>query len=271
MVNIKEYDVEVDFRHHLDEFTRCYEIIERNFQLKDSFVLDLCAGTGMHTGFLVGKGCRFTIGVDLLDYETLWGGKFKQNLLDLYARFNYPFDGAKCQFIKMNAESLLFKDQLFDSVFCLNAFEHVSDPEAVLKEIWHVLKPNGFAYIQFDPLYYCDTGSHMFDFIALPWEHLLRSQEQYESMLQEADCPPAVLSDFKYGLNRRNKEYFFTLFDKYTDPNHGLFEKIVSYTWSGVVNKSHLEHPNYLRAQKYYPKEDLLFRGMNILLKKCRN
>ncbi len=88
MVNLKNYLIEDDFKQHEFEFERTYEIISRHTSLDGKMVLDLCSGTGMHTGFLLQRNPAYLIGVDLLDYETLWGGNFKQKLSEIYARFN---------------------------------------------------------------------------------------------------------------------------------------------------------------------------------------
>lgn len=270
MVNIKYYDKSEDFSFHKDEFKRCLQIINNYLELKGKLILDVGVGTGFHTGFLVHTGCKNVIGIDLLDYETLWGGGFKIKLLELYNEHGLKFDGDKCQFIKMNAECMLFKDELFDFVFCLNAFEHISDPVKALCEIWRVLKPEGYAFIQFDPVYYCDTGGHMFDFVPEPWGHLMHSHGEYISMLIKAGTPEAIICDFKYGLNRRSKDYFINLFRDVTDNEIKLFEKVVSYTWSGVVKENHKKHKNFNILSDRYSEEDLLFRGMNILLKKMK-
>jgi ubiquinone/menaquinone biosynthesis C-methylase UbiE len=267
MVNLKNYSVHDDFSHHKEEFFKTYEIICPYTTLNDKMVLNLCSGTGLHTGFLVRNGAR-VIGTDILDYETLWGGNFKGKLLEIFRDNNEPFDGSKCQFIRMNAENLLFRDDLFDFVYCINAFEHIQDPSNALLEIWRVLKPGGYAFIQFDPLYYCDTGSHMFDFFPEPWGHLVYSEDEYIQKIRSAHCPEEMIQDFRSGLNKKRRRYFIKLFSIFTDDKLQIFEKKASYEWSGVSNPEFMKHNNFERLQKIYLKEDLLFRGMNILLKK---
>jgi ubiquinone/menaquinone biosynthesis C-methylase UbiE len=266
MSGIKNYDKEVDFFHHEDEFKRCIEIIDRYCDLKDKFVLDVGAGTGLHTGFLVNTGCKFYIGIDMQDYEFLWNGNFKKQLIDHYNSFGVDFDPSKCQFIKMNAEEMLFKDELFDFVISINAFEHIGDPEKALYEIYRVLKKGGYAFIQFDPVYFCDTGSHMFDFVNEPWEHLVHEEKEYLKMLRKAGTPQDIIDDFIFGINKKPKKYYDDLFE--TIVKNGMFKKICSYSWSGVFSDEHLSHKNFTKLLETYAKEDLLFRGMNILIKK---
>jgi len=267
MVNLKNYCVHDDFSHHKEEFYRTYEIIRPHITLTDKIVLNLCSGSGLHTGFLVRKGAQVT-GIDILDYETLWGGNFKGKLLEIFRDNNEPFDGSKCQFILMNAENLLFRDELFDFVYCINAFEHIRDPSNALLEIWRVLKPGGFAFIQFDPLFYCDTGSHMSDFLPEPWGHLVYPEEEYVEKLRCVNCPEEMIHDFRWGLNRKKMSYFIKLFGIFTDKNLKVFEKVASFEWSGVSHPSHMTHENFRELQKIYSKKDLLFRGMNILMRK---
>jgi ubiquinone/menaquinone biosynthesis C-methylase UbiE len=235
MVNIKEYDKIEDFFHHQNEFNKCLNIINKYCGLENKLVLDLCSGTGLHIGFLVNTNCKYVIGIDLLDYGMFWGKDCKLKLLKSYNQFGVNFDKNKCQVITMNAEVLSFKDDLFDFVFCLNAFEHISDPPKALYEIWRVLKPEGFAFVQFDPIYFCDTRSHMFDFLPEPWVHLMCSEEEYVSKLINAGTPDDIINDFRYCLNKKPKDYFFDLFEKVLE--YGLFEKKESYRWSGVVKK----------------------------------
>jgi len=267
MVNIKNYRLTDDFSHHREEFYRTYAIIREEITLESTLTLNLCSGSGLHTGFLVRNGAQ-VIGIDLVDYETLWGGNFKGKLLEIFQDNKEAFDGSKCQFIRMDAENLIFKDELFDFVYCINAFEHIHDPSNALLEIWRVLKTGGYAFIQFDPLYYCDTGSHMFDFVPEPWAHLVYSKEEYIQKLREANCPEDAINDFISGLNRKRRKYFIQLFELVTDITLKVFEKKASLEWSGLTNPDYKDHENFKTLQKIYPKEDLLFRGMNILLKK---
>ncbi len=48
-----------------------------------------------------------------------------------------------------NLESLSFKDNFFDCVVCTEALEHVSDYDAVLREIFRVTKPGGYVILSF--------------------------------------------------------------------------------------------------------------------------
>ena len=106
----------------------------------------------------------------------------------------------------------------------------------------------------------------MIDFVNEPWGHLVHEEKEYLEMLKKADTPQDIINDFIYGINKKPKKYYYDLFK--TVVKNGMFEKICSYSWSGVASDDNLSHNNYIELCKTYSKEDLLFRGMNILIKK---
>jgi ubiquinone/menaquinone biosynthesis C-methylase UbiE len=71
----------------------------------------------------------------------------------------------------MDAQELLFRDDLFDFAFSLNAFEHIPDPGRALQEIARVLKPGGTVFLQFNSLYLSDGGHYLSHLTDIPWIH----------------------------------------------------------------------------------------------------
>lgn len=49
---------------------------------------------------------------------------------------------------RMDVTQLEFPDDQFDVIFCNHVFEHIPDDAAAMRELYRVLKPNGFAILQ---------------------------------------------------------------------------------------------------------------------------
>lgn len=85
--------------------------------------------------------------------------------------------------LKMNAAHMSFPNNSFDVVFSRAVFEHVENPEAVLKEVARVLRPKGVLYCLLH-LYTSDSGCHDIRILLnrrgeLPlWAHLRESHHQ---------------------------------------------------------------------------------------------
>jgi SAM-dependent methyltransferase len=83
----------------------------------------------------------------------------------------------RLQVLQMDATNLLFPDDHFDIVTSRAAFEHFSDPAAVISEIRRVLKPGGVMFVNLH-LFSSDSGCHDTRILAgkrgeLPfWAHL---------------------------------------------------------------------------------------------------
>ena len=72
-------------------------------------------------------------------------------------------------FSQMDASHLGFADNSFDFLFSYNSFEHFPEPERVLQEALRVLRPGGYLYVNFGPLYFSAKGAHLFRTINVPY------------------------------------------------------------------------------------------------------
>jgi SAM-dependent methyltransferase len=92
------------------------------------------------------------------------------------------------QLLQMNVEQLAFAPNSFDMVFSYNSFEHFPNPEATLAEALRVVRPGGYIYLDFGPLYLSPKGAHQFHAITVPYCQCL--------------FPESLLSSFaaKHGL-----------------------------------------------------------------------
>ena len=55
--------------------------------------------------------------------------------------------GINCQRLNVDEEGLPFQEEYFDAIFCGELIEHLFDPDHLLREVYRVLKPEGFFII----------------------------------------------------------------------------------------------------------------------------
>ena len=98
------------------------------------------------------------------------------------------------RFVCADAADTGLPAESFDTVIMNDAFEHLADPEAVLKECARVLKPGGKVFINFPP-YGHPYGEHLSDLIGIPWVHKLFPEQQcleaYKALAEELDAGTA--------------------------------------------------------------------------------
>lgn len=97
--------------------------------------------------------------------------------------------------VAADATRLPFADERFDLVLSYNAFEHFPDPEAVLLEAARVVRPGGFVYLHFGPLYMSPLGLHAYRAITVPYCQLLFSREALESYAEREQLGPVPFDE----------------------------------------------------------------------------
>lgn len=140
------------------------------FTPKDIFeghkVLDMGCGAAGKSLYYLSVGAKEVVGVDVVSHYQAEAEAFAREL-GYEDRF---------RFLCGDATRLPLEDNTFDTVIMNDFMEHVSDPEAALREALRLLKPGGRIYINFPP-YYHPTGAHMSDVIGIPWVHILFSEK----------------------------------------------------------------------------------------------
>jgi ubiquinone/menaquinone biosynthesis C-methylase UbiE len=101
---------------------------------KDEIILDLACGNGVFTRKLVKRGCRVA-GIDISPKAILSDKKITER---------------GCNLLVGDAESLPFKNEVFDKVVSLCSLEHFENDEEALREIYRVLKVNGIVVLTVD-------------------------------------------------------------------------------------------------------------------------
>jgi ubiquinone/menaquinone biosynthesis C-methylase UbiE len=82
------------------------------------------------------------------------------------------------------------EDGAFDFAFSWSAFEHISQPIEVLREIHRILSPNGAFFLQLWPFYFSAKGSHLWEWFAEDHHHLHRPESEIVEELLASDQKP---------------------------------------------------------------------------------
>lgn len=226
--------------------------------------LDVGGGGAMHSAFMTLIAERVYC-LDFIDQNIRYGGEFIKLLREKFLRHNSQVNLDRLEFHAGDAMNLIYKDGSFDLVASFNAFEHIPDPERAAVEVARVLKPGGLAFITFDPIWTCDTGSHFYHFVSSPWEHLLTPTESYVAQMVSAGANDDEVNDFEYAMNKVRLSTFRRVFNGYLP----CMETVSYHEWSGTSNESHCRHPNFQHAISVgYSEEELLTRGIEVVLRR---
>lgn len=133
-------------------------------------------------------------------------------------------------FLQMDATSLGFADDSFDCVFSFNSFEHFPNPEQALAEAIRVVRPGGYIYLNFGPLYWSEKGSHQFKTIHVPYHQCLFSPELLRAYATEKHIE---LIDF-FWMNEWRVTQYRQLWRQYAPQ----LEKCLYYE---ILNANHVD------------------------------
>ncbi len=185
--------------------------------------------------------------------------------------FTHP-QGKVGRLQQMNAEKLNYPDATFDCLLSISTFEHFAKPDVVLAEMYRVLKPGGFALINFEPVWSSSYGCHLHQYGELsqripPWSHLYLSEQQMYHVLSRQPWPhnaPISIEQAirwiyhendinRIGLPELKRYFFESPFE---------IEQVIPLPdrqeLSGIAN--------YLAPILSYSEEDLMTRGLTITM-----
>jgi len=184
-------------------------------------------------------------------------------------------NGAMGRLQEMNAETLHFGDTAFDCLLSISTFEHFLRPDVVLSEMFRVLRPGGVALVSFEPIWTASNGHHLHHFGAIgelvpPWSHLFLSERQMRELLAHAPWPSAApisredALDWIYrgsGINRLSVGQLRNVFEA------SPFEIVWIQPLPGESGANGVV-AEYVSRLTSYSIEDLLVRGLSLLLRK---
>ncbi len=67
-----------------------------------------------------------------------------------------------CRIQNDDAESLSFEDETFTHIFSVSVFEHLNNFDRCISEMYRVLKPGGYVYAEFGPIWSSGLGHHVY-------------------------------------------------------------------------------------------------------------
>jgi ubiquinone/menaquinone biosynthesis C-methylase UbiE len=258
-----EYSEKLDFEEKVHVLEQMLERIERHGMQRDLHgVLALeVGGSGGIFGGLLSKIFKRIVVSDITDTQVQYKGEFARLLKEKFERNGHDFSFEKIEFQVADAMDLPYRDQYFDVVVSLNAFEHIPKPLVALREVLRVTKEGGLVYLTFDPVWTADNGNHFHHFVPEPWAHLLYSTEEFSRRMISAGAGENLTHEFRVGMNRQPASVYKSEFP--AELRKLGASQVYMEEWRGCVQEGNVNHPNRFDAAKKLgcPADDLLIRG----------
>jgi ubiquinone/menaquinone biosynthesis C-methylase UbiE len=170
-----------------------------------------------------------------------------------------------------------------DIVYSYSAFEHIANPTAVLSEMHRVLKPGGFLYAHFGPLWSSSYGHHLsiehdgralnYHNVILPaWCHLIDTEEDVVAACTPSVGHAAATKVANYVFHSPDQcRMLFTDFEKVFRDSEFSLEFFKGYDYLDLANKYDegltSSRIHKLKAQ-YGDVSTFLYDGIEVVLRK---
>jgi SAM-dependent methyltransferase len=170
----------------------------------------------------------------------------------------------RTNYLTMSAEEMRFSDESFDFIYSLNVMEHIGNPERALQEMYRVLRPGGRVLLQYSPLYYSDSGSHLPGTLGLnrPWAQLVMTRDEIKRIITESGGVTNEVDNILDSLNGWPPQRYYDAFER------SQFKVVLHESLRGFTMDGSGESPEYSELRKTYSEIDLTTYAMSWVLEK---
>jgi len=147
---------------------RDYSYFNNYVDFNGKFILDVGCGEGIKTNYY-SQICRSIIGIDI-----------SINAIEKHHKKH------NSHYLLADGGNLPFRLKIFDIIVSNDVFEHVKNPEIVLKSISYIIKSEGYICINFGPLWLSPFGSHLGfnENWFMPWGHIIFNESKIKKLLK---------------------------------------------------------------------------------------
>ena len=142
--------------------------------------------------YLASDGARSVIDIDINEKNLAFGESMKESLTQWSGGAQIPL-----KFMVQDATNTDFEDESFDMIFSRNSFEHFTNPAAVMKESFRLLRKGGNLIVDPFSSIYCKYGTHIKYGVTIPWVNLFFSDKTIiKALYRTAFDDPNIYSIF---------------------------------------------------------------------------
>lgn len=238
-------------------------ILKRFVRLAEARVLIVGCGTGTDLISWLPHGPALIRAVDQASYGGVW------SRLAAACRRRYPEVDIDLHQADITKLDRVFDRASFDIVGSDAVFEHLTDLPAALAQMKHVLRPGGWLYAAYGPLYRCWGGDHVSgrgEILAEGYNHLLLDPDQYQAYLTQVEAERRGTYETEWVrnglLSRLTMVDYLSAFNRDWDlkflqfmvcPTAVRFQRLFPDRWSRLVAMGHQD-------------EDLFCKTMTVVL-----